>query len=293
MRATAALVLFAVTVLGLAFWPVPSPGGWGPKGCGPVGPPAFVPYPAPLVWEWRSFEDDGDQVALLRNGVQVGAYRYSGDYFRPYDRATDTWGERCRPPVQPPARQVQAVEPVEPVEAKTENFGVDWGKISHEKWTVNGKPGCWHQAHALLSGKVPDDAGLLRLTVIGPEADRKQVLADLQAVPALAVHRDKLVVKDYDPTHWAVAGAGFVTSGRPTIYLQAPDGKVLHRQDSYPGAEKLAEAIRKADPNYDPKKDPDLTKPPPPALPPLGSVPLWVWALGAVGVLVLISRARS
>jgi hypothetical protein len=34
-------------------------------------------------------------------------------------------------------------------------------------------------------------------------------------------------------------------------------GKVLYRTDEYPGPEKLAEAVRKADPKYDPSKDPN------------------------------------
>jgi hypothetical protein len=50
-----------------------------------------------------------------------------------------------------------------------------------------------------------------------------------------------------------------VTSGSPTIYLQAPDGKVLHRQDDYrPGD---LGAIRKAIARYDAKKDPDARRP--------------------------------
>jgi hypothetical protein len=42
---------------------------------------------------------------------------------------------------------------------------------------------------------------------------------------------------------------------------QAPDGAAKHRQDDYRGPEKLAEAIRRADPNYRPERDPDLNRP--------------------------------
>jgi hypothetical protein len=61
-------------------------------------------------------------------------------------------------------------------------------------------------------------------------------------------------VQDYAPGNWAVKD-GFFTEGKPTIYLQAPNGKVLHRQDDYSdGAAGLATALRKADPNYSPLK---------------------------------------
>ena len=75
--------------------------------------------------------------------------------------------------------------------------------------------------------------------------------------------------------------AGFVTTGKPTIYVQAPDGKVLHRQDDYQGgAPELAEAIRRIDPNYDPKKDFDLRKLL--RIPnPLSKVPVAAWLLAA------------
>src|SRR5205823_4837668 len=107
-----------------------------------------------------------------------------------------------------------------------------------------------------------DDSQLLRLTVIGPASDRQTVIDDVEHHPSLASVHDRLRVQAYDPDHWAVAGAGFVRSGRPTIYLQAPDGKVLHRQDEYRGPDQLAEAIRRADPDYHPERDPDLNASP-------------------------------
>ena len=67
-------------------------------------------------------------------------------------------------------------------------------------------------------------------------------------------------MQDYAPNNWAVKD-GFFTEGKPTIYLQAPNGKVLHRQDDYSdGASVLATALRKADPNYSPTEDRDARK---------------------------------
>lgn len=76
----------------------------------------------------------------------------------------------------------------------------------------------------------------------------------------LAPWKERIKVQDYPPDHWAVRDAGFVTSGNPTIYCQAADGTVLHRQDEYRGPDALAEVLRKADPTYRPEKDPDLNK---------------------------------
>ena len=63
----------------------------------------------------------------------------------------------------------------------------------------------------------------------------------------------------------------------------------------------LAEAIRKADPNYDPKKDPDLNaRPPapaPPSLPDLrklaDQVPGWAWGAGVVVLLFWLGRRKE
>lgn len=148
----------------------------------------------------------------------------------------------------------------------------------------------------LVEGKqLPDDGGKNHLTVIGPEAERKRVLDDLDAAPELAGLKARLKVQAYPPDHWAVS-KGHVTSGRPTIYVQAPDRSVLHRQDDYDGPGPLAEAIRKADPDYRPEADPDLRRPQPsPAVPPALSglweraknVPPAAVVLAALAALVL------
>lgn len=148
---------------------------------------------------------------------------------------------------------------------ETPNYGLDRSKIAdHERFTINGVEVPRHKAFQAIGAPLPNDAGLLRMTVIGSDADRKKVLDDVAKFP----EREKMLVQDYPPDHWAVKGAGFVTTGKPTIYLQAPSGKVLHRQDSYSGPAPLVEAIRRADPNYDPKKDKDLN-----AAPLAGDVP--------------------
>lgn len=134
------------------------------------------------------------------------------------------------------------------------NYGVQTDKISHhESITVNGQP-----VQQSPMPTIPEDSGKLHLTIIGSEAERKAVLHDLDAAPELAEFRDRFLVQDYPPDHWAVRLCGFHTAGHPTIYLQTPSGAVLHRQDDYNGPKPMAEAIRRATSDYSAGKDPDL-----------------------------------
>src|SRR5262249_5494651 len=122
-----------------------------------------------------------------------------------------------------PFKQGEEVERVRPGSGKHQLNGRDVSR--QEVLEALGGPG----GH--------DDSDQLYVTVIGGEADRRQVLDDLDSAPPLAPWKGRLKVHGYEPAHWAVQDAGFKTDGRPTIYVQAPDGKVLHRQDEYRGPE--------------------------------------------------------
>lgn len=153
-------------------------------------------------------------------------------------------------------------------------------------------------AEILGSTGLPEDAGQLRVTAIGADADRKPVVAALAADPALAEWRGKLAVQSYAPDEWPVKDSAFFTGGKPTVYVQQPDGTVVHRQDDFTdGAAGLAKALKKASamtlkpspgpslraprPGYDAKKDADLRKdglvprpPDPGPIPPPGPEPI-------------------
>lgn len=176
----------------------------------------------------------------------------------------------------------------------TWNFGLDRKKIDgRTKYRFGDQEISRQEAMRLIEEGIPDDANKLRVTVIGPDADRKRVVADLDG-PAFAQLKSLYTVQSYDPSNPMIQGLGFVTSGRPTVYVQKPDGTVMHRQDEYDGPAKLITAIRRADPNYNPANDPDLTKPPPKpdggggAPFSLDRVPAWAVAALALGVLLLI-----
>jgi hypothetical protein len=146
------------------------------------------------------------------------------------------------------------LHPLAPIK---KDFGVEVGRISKsEHLSYNGTP-----INQRPLPSVSDDSGKLHLTIIGTEAERHAVLRDLDAAPELAEFRDRFLIQDYPPDHWAVALCGFYTAGHPTIYLQMPTGKVLHRQDDYNGPKPLADALRRASADYQAGKDPDLRTP--------------------------------
>ena len=256
-----------------------------PGGSCPI-PPRTAP---PLCLEWRSHPEEAHRAYLFVNGRQVGGYDAECDEWRDFDAARNSWSE---PLTLFPRRCVKAAQLAVP------NFGIMQAKLNGTTahHSINGQAVSETDAMAALQGKLTDDSQKLRLTIIGPESLRRPVLVDFESNPNLAALKDKVLVQSYDPSHWAVANAGFRTTGQPSIYLQAPDGKVLHRQDEYRGPDELAEAIRKADPNYKPELDPDLNKNTPHSVPStfdLSRVQGWCGGACAACIAFLIFRRRT
>ncbi len=143
--------------------------------------------------------------------------------------------------------------------------GVVTDKIPQdETYTHRGKLCCKNHAFEALQSTLPDDRSKWFLTIVGDEPMRKQVLRDLEIDPGLAVLRPRLHVNAYDPKAWHVSQVGL----QPGITLQQPPdatgrSAVQWRFRTYAGPLALAEAIRKADPNYQPATDPDPAKPAP------------------------------
>jgi hypothetical protein len=247
--------------------------------------------PGAAGYEWHALADFPDQFSLRHNGVQVGVYTVSDGRYWPRVGSTPegkpVWGEAAEPPIPPPPR----------------NFGLRGDRVGGaERYHLNGKEVTRAQAQQTLEGRtgdgVPDDAGKPRLVVIGTEADRAAVLRDLDAHPALKPWKQRCLVQAYAPDHWHVQRSGFVTTGRPTIYLLSAQGDSLLRWDDYEGgAAGLAAALdgawtefqRRADPNYRPDLDRDhrrrLAAPLWRLLP---GVPWSVWAVLGAALLVLL-----
>jgi len=288
------IVLGSCVILAL-FAQSQSRAAWGPGGCGPVGPRVVASEESPLTG-WRFFQG---RYYYYRDGIQIAGWDPKQELYRAYDAAHDVWSAPKRAPWQADCKccpscscsacacpthgpcceactcVAQARLP------KWMTHGVQVERLnSREHYTLNG-----HEAGDAL---IPDDAKRTRLIIIGTEAEQKRVSEDLNKDPILAPLARDLVVHNYRPDHWHVARAGYETNGHPSVYLVSADGKVLSRSTSYAGPEKLAEAIRKADPKYDPSKDPDLTKSQSQAT---FSVPLSV--MGGLLLLFLLLGKRS
>ncbi len=211
-----------------------------------------------------------------QRGKQVGFW--DGYVYRPL--INGSFAAPCEAPCALPFRELSGVS--------------DWTRRENV-YLLNGRPATRAKALRAFAGAsieadVPDDSVLPHLTIIGPAADRAPVEEDLRSNPALAGVLGQYRVQSYDPSEWAVQGFGFAATGHPTIYVQDPCGKVLHHQEDYAGgAEALANAIRRPDPNYKPAADPDRRKAPllPFAMPP------WMLAIpGAMGGFVAAGRRR-
>ena len=101
-----------------------------------------------------------------------------------------------------------------------------------------------------------DDRNKPSLTIIGTEAEAEPILADLRPGGALAEFASETHIQRYERGHWAIT-QGHEQGGTPDIIVQTPDGTVVWRQQSYQGgAAVLREGLRRANPNYDAKRDP-------------------------------------
>ena len=156
-----------------------------------------------------------------------------------------------------------------------------------ETFSVNGQRVEFRNVkEAFGSDTLSDDSGKLRITMCGTKDVCDSVMSDMKSHSAMASMSSKFLVQAYRPGTWPVevfkrpVGEGFFLSisGPPD---KRGRGIEYHAQAAYEGPDKLAVAmdgaLRRADPNYDGSKTPDLAKPkPPPAplAPPLpGSAP--------------------
>lgn len=253
---------------------------WGPRGCPPQGAVAPVLHYQPVQYVqqssrqtftgWSPHPDKAGQYAYYEADRLIGLYCTERETFWRWDSRSQTWSEPCNPPASPPC-------PHRPIESFTaqvppdKDFGMGWRAGGEECYYVNGRKVSRRQAiEAIEAESLTDDSNLRRVTVIGPDADRKQVIDALNTAPELQPFKGQLVVQSYAPDHWAIVDSNFKRDGKPTVYIQSRTGKVLHRQDEWRGAAKFAEAlkrsdesvnaVRKADPTYDSSKDPDLNK---------------------------------
>lgn len=238
---------------------------------------------SPADYEWSP---SGTGMVLRKSGRQVG-YLEAGKY-RPLG-SDGRFGDVTDPPVPAPSTIKEGVP----------SFGVVQSQVPQkESYTVNGKDVRRGQALDILAGKgeLTDDSKKLRLTFnIADPAIRQRAVHEWQTNPATQGLRDLVLVQEYAPGEWAVSGVALPQG----VVLQAPPdqagrGKVIWVANDYPGVEKLAEYVRRADPNFKPNQVPNPAAPLLPGLPDLSKIPPWVLAaVGAAAALLFLHREKK
>ena len=149
--------------------------------------------------------------------------------------------------------------------ASVTNFGVDEHRVAQVRGVIAKSEEAKRFVQEAVGGIIVDS---IHVTVIGTDSERQRVVRDLNTHPSFDGIRSSLMIQDYRPDEWPVdKSLGFVVNGNPTILVQTAKGpsdtnggRVIFRADDYSiGPDGLAEAIRKADPSYDPSKDPSPT----------------------------------
>ena len=238
------LRISVLAVAALVAIPAPAPAGWGTSVCVAVAAPVTMQT---VSREWRKRSDDPNRAYLYEcsgNSCRViGGYDLVEGVYRPSTDGGQTYGAVVSDPPTPL-----------PSWAAPVNFGLDPSKLDAvPKYFLNGVEVDKGKAYQAVGDKgLKDDTSRLRVSVIGTKEQRAAVRGDLAGLDPSTYS-----VREFDPTDWRVRDSGFVCTGSPTCYCQAPDGKVLHRQDD---AKDLATALRKAKEGYNPAKDPDLRR---------------------------------
>ncbi len=235
---------------------------WGGRSCAV----AQVAYSQPIqVLQWRTSPEIPDEAQLYRGSVQIGSWCFSQGYYQPI--IGNAWGaKQDNPPIAPPPavighQPLVPNDPAEPAEKEDPNFGVEWDKIADHQASFQGRRITCEKAIELIGKQIPDDSKKFRLTIIGTEPEQKEALVQFASLES--EFKDRFNTWAVSADHWSLKDgltgqAVFKTQGNPVLYVQAPDGKVLHRQDD---PKDLSTAIRKAVKAYDAAKDPDLRKP--------------------------------
>jgi hypothetical protein len=177
----------------------------------------------------------------------------------------------------------------------TKNYGLEPDRMATNGESVTAKSDKAKQFYAEAQGQ-SESSTKLHITIIGPDEDRKAVLRDLAHHPAFSEFRGNMLIQDYAPGEWPVdAALGFSQTGKPAIIIQSGKtpsdphgGRVLFRAEDYSiGPDAIAEAIRRADPHYNPRLDPSPSNPQTQGGCPLGFTRDH-WGLLAVGAALII-----
>lgn len=241
--------MFTALLLSLAIAQPPCPNGQ----CQRPAPAAVVA----LQYEWRVIPGAPEQRALYQGSIQLGSFSFQSRTYRPLLRG-GSWGKISTPPTRPPA---EAVPPAPVTQAPVEplNFGINLKAFDESSECnpicKNGSPCSFDEGlQALYAGPdFPNDSDKLHVTSIGSPEHNDTVKRSLVEAGLLA----KVSYQAYPPNSPMIQ-CGFPAQGDHVV-LQDKDNFALHMQE---GAANVVGAVRKARPDFDPKKVPDLNVPP-------------------------------
>lgn len=264
-------------------------------------------------YRWVAVPGNDDQEALLEHGKQIGCWSKSGAYYRALN-ADGSWGPKAyrtpdgywsRPVVgvkSAPAHPKKKMEDLVNAESTKPNFGMNY-KPAGPKYTLceGGKHKDIDRRAAMSlvdntpsASDIPDDSKKFRLVFVGKKEDRTRALSDCEK---LSEHiKSKVILHAYDPDSPIAKQMALVNDGKPTVYLQAPDGQILGRNLDGTWDTSRVEAIEETVKNYDPAKDADLRLRPkviPNPIPDVSQIPGWVWGLAGGGLVLLLMRKKG
>lgn len=226
-------------------------------------------------YRWVPVPSDPAQVALLYRGRQIGCWDHESCYFKELF-PDGSWSK---------AGEVPADAPHPPrALAGNDEVGRRDGK---ERSTVNGREVSKDELSRRVGAPdLPNDAGKRWIVAVAPDAAGKA-----KAAADLAPFKDKYRVQCYVAGDWATKDRDGKLVYLPGITVADASGRQLHHQ-----ADMDAGRLRKAEPNFDPSKTPDLSngspKPGPLPWPVLPSVPFSggsaaVWAVASLVALIV------
>lgn len=290
-------VLFCSTLALLAMCPVRvGLARWGPAGCSAVAEEVKAIQPA--AYRWVKNDKVPGEVYLFLGARQVGGYSFETGFYLPFDG--DKWGKPAIAPIRPPLEGMNG-------DGHGFLFGVNIGELSKvEHFECRDKPRTYAESLAMLGEEVPNDSKQPRLTAIATsKATRDKIRGDWEAAAVLAPARSTWGLQVYDPASpvtreimrpFKLDDSKALKDKGLVILAQAaagPDGssKVLGTWSDYIGADDLAAALRKVDPNFDPNKP--LVVPVIPSMPTITEGELLVLCGAAILAVFVLARLRA
>jgi len=275
------------------------------------GPYCPLPSQGPS-YSWRKNASRPNESYLFLGGRQIGAFNHASGVYLPI--VGEHWGQANHPPIAPPYHElvyedrntgVGAQEPGEPFPPT----GVDPLKLGPERYLVNGKAVTRAEAvRTLVYGQqLEDDSHKPHITIVAKTEGMRTLveshLADPKVKPKLSEARVQLYSTDREADRIILepfrleTDASFQRSGI-SVFVQQPAGDsgasppiALY---DYQGPDTLLEALRKADPKYDPNKKPAPPAPEPkkPDQVPVDHKPLVCLAVGAAALAIWKGRKK-